>query len=396
MTVVVSESIKRIFEDYQHKIIDVTYAPQTPLETLHARLSAVWLLQSGDLALSAAAERLILRTSVLAEDLPRLKEFARKVSAWKQIKICSTYTNDAGLFLEYQLDITSNEKEESIHRHAHYVIQDQRCIFVTQTSPMVRVIGDAILHQPGNIFPEQYTVSEREELDQQIEIAKAILIKTGGGGIAANQCVDIKYPYRFAIVGVFYESQEHVSHVRRRYPTADFPQAMIMVNPVIISHSETTQKFKHACLSVPCPNRCEIESPEEMTVQYQDPTRDMLTVTQLLRGTAAVALWHEMNHILDGKTYMDTALAALSSTNLSAFSEKVDAELKRREIEVVVPEITVPPFHFSITIDGEGTSQLDELVLDQVLPKMTNETLRGIYLRCQILQESKKKLKYLK
>lgn len=118
--------------------------------------------------------------------------------------------------------------------------------------------GDPILQQPGILFPEEATEEQQQELAMQIEHAKSVLIQTGGAGIAANQCAAIAKPYRFTIVGVFHSIAEHANGVARRYPNAHFPEAMIMVNPVITSISQETQAFNHACLSVPCANRCSV------------------------------------------------------------------------------------------------------------------------------------------
>ncbi|KTD43665.1 peptide deformylase [Legionella quateirensis] len=258
---------------------------------------------------------------------------------------------------------------------------------INNTSQWIRIIGDPVLHQPGLRFPLDASPEDHLELNRQINIAKSILIKTGGGGIAANQCVEIQRPYQFAIVGVFHESEEHVAGVTRRYPSAVFPQAMIMVNPIILEQSSRMQKFDHGCLSVPCPNRCAIQSPEELTVQYLDPGQDMKSVTLTLGGSAAIALWHEMNHILDGKTYIDTALAALNDSDFNEFEFMIAEELNRRELGQVTPEIILPPFYFSITIE-HNSSRLNKEALSHVVPKMTPETLKGINLRCKTLRNT--------
>lgn len=264
---------------------------------------------------------------------------------------------------------------------------DKNCVSVKPSPSKIRLIGDPILHQPGIVFPAQFTESEYQELLRQIQIAKTLLIKTGGGGIAANQCAQIQQPYQFAIVGVFYESEEHVAGVQKRYPTVLFPEALIMVNPVVLERSQTTQAFNHGCLSVPCPNRCTVESPQEMTVEYLNPLANMDTTISVLKDKAAVALWHEMNHILDGKTYIDTALASLDEKDLHTFKSLVESECNRRQPNQVVSELINPPFYVSITLDEDKNPQLNEKVLNEVLAKMTLGTLIGIKERCSLLVE---------
>lgn len=124
-----------------------------------------------------------------------------------------------GVFLEYILSFARrNEQKQRIHVHAAYQIQNQICHFISQTDPLIRIIGDSILQQPAVLFPKEATLTEKEELAKQIDQAKSVLIHTGDAGIAANQCTAITKPYRFTIVGVFYKLAEHVQGVARRYP----------------------------------------------------------------------------------------------------------------------------------------------------------------------------------
>ena len=46
----------------------------------------------------------------------------------------------------------------------------------------------------------------------------------------------------------------------------------------------------------------------------------------------AVVLWHEMNHILDGKTYIDTAFTSLTPEDLTKFKKIVADESNRRAL----------------------------------------------------------------
>ena len=144
----------------------------------------------------------------------------------------------------------------------------------------IRIIGDPVLHQPGIIFPLNPSKEEFLELQRQINLARDVLIETKGAGIAANQYAQIAFPYCFMIVGVFYEIPAHIEGVAQRYPNSPFPQAQIMVNPALKFSSETMQSFNHACLSVPCANRCEVLSPREFIVQYQDLQQSMQVVSK--------------------------------------------------------------------------------------------------------------------
>lgn len=386
MLAIVHKSIQDIFDVYHKVIINSTYYPATPVDTLHARLTAVWFLQSDDVQLVEMGKAFLLKTSQAKdEDLARLIKVADEIHSWDAFQICSKYENTFGSFIEYKLSFTNKQNiSETLHNHALFQNQEQGSCFISQTPPLIRVIGDAILHQPGIPFPTNCTAEEYAELMNQIEIAKAILIKTGGGGIAANQCATIKKPYQFVIVGVFYESKEHVEGAKMRYPNVTFPQAMIMLNPTIIASSKTLQHFNHGCLSVPSPNRCQIQSPEELTIQYQNPLDNMSLVNLSMNGIDAVVLWHELNHILGGKTYIDTALAALDSKTLAKLENMLAAEQHKRFIPShPIPELTVPPFYLTVAIDAQGSSVLDIDKLQEVLPKMTDETLAGLKTRCR-------------
>ena len=391
--IIKDEFIRIIFKDYQDRVLDPDYYPSTPEETLKARLTAVYLLQDSNAVIIHQAEDFIHKTSTTKkEDLERLKLFAHRVVSWDQFKILSSYENSTGPFLEYKLSITNKDgASETIHLHALYKILGNQCCYVSQTPPLVRVLGDSVLHQSGTNFPEKYTAKELVELQRQINIAKDILVETFGAGIAANQCATIQNPYRFAIVGVFYEIPKHIEGVNRRYPNVIFPEARIMVNPVILSSSKKMQNFKHACLSVPSPNRCTISSPEEIEVAYRDPLKAMHSVSITMKGMDAVVLWHELNHILDGKTYLDTAIASLTSKDLSLLETMISAEYSARQLKATIPILTVPPFYHTILIHEDGQIRLDTKVLEEALAKMTEETLLGLQLRCKAFILSKTK-----
>jgi len=181
----------------------------------------------------------------------------------------------------------------------------------------VRVIGDPVLHRAGIVFSENATQAEWNELYRQIEVAKEILITTGGGGIAANQCVEVgDAPYQFAIVGVFNDNPLHVANLAKRYPNVKFPDAIIMLNPKVISCSKQKVNFSHGCLSVPGCMRGEIASPQEIIVEYKTFKKNkLIKAKKIAKDMDAIVLWHELNHILSGKTYMDCALAALNSSD---------------------------------------------------------------------------------
>jgi peptide deformylase len=374
---------KHIFEAFKNKIFDKSYHPSNLIETFKAQLTATFLLQHADPFIVEQAQAFLQKTSHSKEaDLTCFQKLALQIKSCREIQICSTYTNTVGTFLEYKIwHTTWDDRQQWLHFHAQYEMKNDQYYFISQTSPLIRVISDPILHQPGLIFPENPTPAQKQELIKQIELAKLILILTAGAGIAANQCAGIDYPYRFTIFGVFYDNPLHAAGVEKRYPKTKFPQAKILVNPVITAQSEEAQHFNHGCLSVPCGNRCTVMSPWEISVSYQDPLEGMTAKKLTCSGVDAVVLWHELTHILAGKTYMDVTFESLPIEELNLFQRMVQEEVQIRQVAhyVRIPCLTVPPFHLSVKINEAGIPRLDEKELYNALANMTDDTLAGLH-----------------
>ena len=231
----------------------------------------------------------------------------------------------------------------------------------------IRILGDPILHSPGIPFPTQPTQNELAELKRQLEIAKGILIKTGGAGIAANQCLSIDNPYQFTIVGVFYDNEEHMNLVNKRYPGVTFPNATIMINPRVNSVSNDTQHFKHGCLSVPGGLRGEIATPRTIDVTFDSiENNKIITTTRVFRDADAIVLQHELNHILHGKTYIDCCLSNLNATDLNILERAIIKEqnFRKANSHLARHPATSEFYHFIIMDQEEHTViKLDELLL---------------------------------
>lgn len=381
--------LHHIFSEFESKVLDETYYPTHPLETLKAGLTAVWLVQNANPHQQIKAKEFLRKTAIPPEGgLACLQMLASQIKSWDELQLCSSYSNTLGCFLEYKLTLTTvDEQKHQLHYHACYEVKEGHCFFLSQTPPLIRVTGDPILQRPAVFFPENPTPQQRQELAAQIETAKSVLIQTSGAGIAANQCAAIANPYCFTIVGVFYETPQHSSGVEKRYPSTQFPQAKIMLNPKLTAVSKETQQFNHACLSVPCANRCAVLSPMELHVRYIDPMNKMTVQEAKYSGVDAVVLWHELTHILDGKTYMDKTFESLSLEDLQLFHTMLNTEIKHRQDDnyAQIPELSVPPFHFSVKINAAGHPKLEPTELAAVLPKMSTETLSGLRLQAHKL-----------
>lgn len=247
-------------------------------------------------------------------------------------------------------------------------------------STPLRIIGDAVLHKAGQCFPEQPTPEEHAELQRQNEIATALLIDSGGAGIAANQCAAIAKPYQLIIVGVYHQHPTHSPMVEKRYPGVDFPEALVMVNPKIVASSQETTAFYHACLSVPGKLRGELHTPREISLEYKNIQADgSLTVERAtLREVHAVVLQHELNHILEGKTYFDCCVAALKREDRSLLLETLEAEVRKREVLGLVKTAEKQEFYRFIHIKPGAGMVLEPALLKKGLGELTMETLLGL------------------
>ncbi len=226
---------------------------------------------------------------------------------------------------------------------------------------------------------------------RQIEIAKELLIKTGGAGIAANQCAAILNPYQFTIVGVYKNNAEHTANLNKRYPGITFPEAALMINPKIIRSSSRIQFFKHGCLSVPGCLRGDMPSPETIGVEFLTLIDDQLTTEiKLYQGVDAVVLHHEINHILHGKTYIDVCLEGLSSHERVTLIEKVESELLQRQsiTEFVANDCANQSFHRFIYKNELDQLRLDVDAFNHALTSLDTKLLVGLLDRiscCHIL-----------
>lgn len=405
MPLFISPKMQKIFHAYKSNVLNSKYYPLTRKDTLYGRITAVFLLNSKrenyNLEEVKHAEAFIKRTSThKEEDFKRLNEFSNKIISWNDLEICSTYEKQKDLFCEYKIKFRTDISAEQVHFHARYSLENEKlaneqCIFIDQTPPQIRVIGDPVLHRPGKPFPQNPTAAELDELRRQIAIARKVLIATGGGGIAANQCREIEDPYQFSIVGVFNDDSEHVRNVKRRYPDATFPDAVIMINPKVIKNSPEETLFYHGCLSVSGAVRAGIKTPLEITVEYQtfNAQNQLVTERKTVREMDAIVLQHELNHINFGKTYFDCAVQKLSSYDLQTMSSAIMAELNRRESRNEnIANLSPPNFYQIIVVDEKGKSKLHQENLARALSGyITTDTLLGMQKRVHLCLLSRAK-----
>lgn len=150
---------------------------------------------------------------------------------------------------------------------------------------MIYQVGAPILRQTAKPVPDIFD-------PQVIEISNQMLkemLEKEGVGIAAPQ---LGYSLQMLIIA---------SRPNHRYPSAPFMHPLLMINPLWLYHSETTELGEEGCLSVP-DRRELVERYQEVTVQFWNLTGKAQTAT--FTGFIARIFQHEYDH-LQGKLFID-------------------------------------------------------------------------------------------
>lgn len=165
-------------------------------------------------------------------------------------------------------------------------------------NPILRLVAEAIADPQA---PEIQTL-----IHKLLKILKA----SKGVGIAAPQ---LGRSLRLLIIA---------SHPNARYPHAPKMTPLVLINPIITSHSNVLVKDWEGCLSVPS-MRGLVPRYETIDVGYSDrqgqPQRATFT------GFIARIFQHEYDH-LEGKVFLDRM-----ATNLDLVSELEYAKLIKQE-----------------------------------------------------------------
>ena len=242
----------------------------------------------------------------------------------------------------------------------------------------IRFIGDSILHRVATPFPSAPSATELDALQQQITIAKKLIIKTGGAGIAANQCAEINNPYQMIIVGVVEDSLVHLKNVTSRYPEITLSRACTIINPKIIHQSKETTTFSHGCLSLQGGLRGNIATPQEITLSYWSLNSDnqLLEKVQTFANMDAIVLQHELDHILYGKTYFDHCLLTLNQEALHTLRDIIIKEKRKHLPPQTQQNIISPPFFHYTTTDKTYT--VDYPAFSSAIQYCPIQTIDGI------------------
>lgn len=209
------------------------------------------------------------------------------------------------------------------HKYNLSELAEKYCSIQKENELCIRQIGDIVLHCEAKLVTD-FTLDTESEINKQLTILKNVLYKTGGVGIAANQCLQLDQPLKIILVGVDYQNQEHLVKAISRYPSVLFPQMQVYINPVIVDISAEYDTFPEGCLSVTGLLRALVLRPTTVTIRYQDMAGNFHE--QQFSGIDARIMLHEMDHIQNGKVYIQRIIEELSSDQLIKM-EKIVSEM---------------------------------------------------------------------
>lgn len=148
-----------------------------------------------------------------------------------------------------------------------------------------------IITLPDPILRQKSTPVERvdDELRRTLDDMLETMYDAPGVGLAANQ---VNIAKRFLVVDAANNDEEADEEARN---------PLCLINPEIVSRSETMRSYEEGCLSLP-DVRVEIERPDAITVRYLD--RDGKEQELEAEGFLATVIQHEVDH-LDGRLIID-------------------------------------------------------------------------------------------
>lgn len=149
-------------------------------------------------------------------------------------------------------------------------------------NPILRQRAASLTHQQFHALSPFFHALEQKMLEQN------------GVGIAAPQ---VSESIRAFIVA---------SRPNPRYPNAPLMQPTLMLNPEIISASETIEKDWEGCLSIPG-IRAKVNRHQQINVRYYTLADEEINTT--MDGFIARIFQHELDH-LDGIVFLDRADSA--------------------------------------------------------------------------------------
>lgn len=352
-------------------------------ELLLARLSALTRLYEVDEAERRISMDFLKRTAV-SHDFNY--DAYRNLSRYKTPIITAKRISDDVNALVYKIQ---GESCDELHEIALFEkLPDGRYVFSrkedlsalyreycseVQVDNDIRQIGDPVLHAEARDVLD-FSDDGRGEIENQLNVLKLNLIKTGGVGIAANQCGEIEAPWKIILSGVDYHSPEHIIKAVTRYQTALFPSMKVLINPVIVDQDEEMSEFTEGCLSVRGSARGVVKRPKSVTVRYQDIKGNYHQESYV--GTDARVMLHELDHILNGYVYIQRLIDELTQPQRLLLKSIIQNCLSHSSASVKSHTFGLP-----ITIfvrDTHGQVVFDEKIATEAFAKLSVDTLSGM------------------
>jgi peptide deformylase len=347
------------------------------LELFLARVGAFGNLASTDSEVYEIAKKFLLNTMTQTEDeydFPSKQNFLRSVSSFDSPVILVKRGDEDLCAIVYKINYRGGETSGTLHEISFFVktqegkykythkfnlahLYQQYCIDY-QVETNIRQLGDCILHREAR----NVTSFESEgliEIKSQVRVLKNMLTKTGGVGIAANQCSEVLDPLKIILSGVDYNEPEHVIKALTRYPTALFPPMRICINPEIIGIDAQSDDFAEGCLSVHGIFRGIVRRARTVSVRYQDV--DGAVNECSLAGTDARVMLHELDHILNGKVYIQRIIEELSKTQCEQLGEMIRTILSSGVSIATVNPFLTPMLIFERNSEGQIIFDADKV-----------------------------------
>ncbi len=379
-----------VLDLYWDKIIHASYSNLSLNELFLMRFSALRFIADLDKNKKNIARQFLITTMIQADyDFAAEEDFLRNIERWEYPEIIAQ-RSDAVHAVLYKTHYYVSGNRNTLHKISFFTkdkndqfkytheydlssLFKKYCLTIP-SEPEIRQIGDPILHKEAAQVLD-FSIHGQSQINTQISILKKVLFKTGGVGIAANQCLQLKDPLKVILAGVDYQNPEHVAKAILRYPSTLFPKMEIYINPEIVELSKETDFFAEGCLSVQGTLRALVLRPSSLTISYQDSSG--VQHVKLLSGSDARVMLHEVDHILNGKVYLQRIIEELSVQQLISFLRVLEDILPYADQNKVISPFSSPIVIFKRNKNKELFFEENEL--HEVLVKLSSNTLKGIY-----------------
>lgn len=374
---------------------DGVFDASSVVELFLARLVAFRRLATKSEDDKILAKNFLLRTMVIDEELynfPEKEKFISQIDLGKfsepDIKCFSD--TEYLMAIVYTIDFEINGVAKKLHEISFFTKKNGNLLYthkydiaqqyqmsannIARAQQKIRKIGDEVLHRKA-INVCDFSKISQENINAQLAVMRRILGETGGGGIAANQCVELLAPLNIVLVGVDYDNPEHVAKVVSRYPTVLFPPIKTYINLVLIGSSDELEVFPEGCLSVQGPMRALVLRPRSVKVRYQDMEGNYHE--EQFAGSAARAILHELDHISEGKVYFQRILEELKIEDLECIKSivlQVKSSNKLNEVE----NLTAAPV-LAFKRNANNALIFDSKEVKNLLEKSNTTIIEGIY-----------------